>query len=110
MQSWFNREARGADQSGGTPYWYDSFDLEAQQNFALGGRQSFVVGAGLRDTWYRIQPLANFFYAPPTGSLVLGDVFGQDTVALTRRPEPHPRPEAGGRPVRRASARCRACA
>ena len=85
VQSWFNREARGPDATGGTPYWYDSFDVEAQQNFALGGRQSFVVGAGLRDTWYRIRPISNFFYVPPTGSLVLGDVFGQDTVALTQR-------------------------
>ncbi len=85
VQSWFNRETRGADASGGTPYDYDSFDFEAQQNFAIGARQSFVVGAGLRDTWYRISPITNFFYVPPSGALVLGDVFGQDTVALTRR-------------------------
>jgi iron complex outermembrane receptor protein len=85
VQSWFNREARGSDASGGTPYAYDSFDLEAQQDFTVGARQSFVVGAGLRDTWYRLSPLPNFFYAPPDGALLLGDAFGQDTIALTRR-------------------------
>jgi iron complex outermembrane receptor protein len=85
VQSWFNREARGADATGGTPYFYDSFDFEAQQDFAIGARQSFVVGAGVRDTWYRIRPIANFFYVPPNGSLVQGDVFGQDAIALTRR-------------------------
>src|SRR5262249_39960754 len=49
VQSWFNREARGPDAVGGTPYAYNSFDLEAQQDFAIGARQHVVVGAGLRD-------------------------------------------------------------
>jgi iron complex outermembrane receptor protein len=84
VQSWFNREARGPDDSGGTPYWYDSYDFEAQQNFPTVARQSFVVGVGVRDTWYRIQPIQNFFYVPASGSLLLADVFAQDTVSLTR--------------------------
>ena len=85
LQSWFNRESRGADAAGGTPYDYDSFDVEGQQDFALGARQHVVVGAGVRDTWYRIGALPNFFYVPPNGRLLLGDVFGQDTIALTHR-------------------------
>ncbi|HEY1751394.1 MAG TPA: TonB-dependent receptor [Caulobacteraceae bacterium] len=84
VQSWFNREARGPDASGGTPYAYDSYDFEAQQDFPQVARQRFVVGAGVRDTWYRISPLPTFFYQPPSGSLLLADVFAQDTVAVSR--------------------------
>jgi iron complex outermembrane recepter protein len=82
VQSWFNREARGADDSGGTPYAYDSYDLEAQQNFPTIWRQSIVVGAGVRDSAYHLTPISNFFYQPSSGHLLLTDIFGQDTVAL----------------------------
>lgn len=85
VQSWFNREARGPDQSGGSPYWFNSFDVEAQQNFAVGTRNSLVVGGGFRDTWYRIRPNGGLFYVPPSGRLLLGDVFGQDTIALSHQ-------------------------
>jgi iron complex outermembrane receptor protein len=87
VQGWFNREARGSDQTGGTPYWYDSFDLDVQHDFQLGSSQTIVWGGGVRDTLYRIYPIQNFFYLPSNGRLVMSDLFGQDTLALTRAVE-----------------------
>jgi iron complex outermembrane receptor protein len=84
VQTWFNREARGTDQGGGTPYWYDSFDVDVQHDFQLGSRQTIVWGGGVRDTLYRIYPIQNFFYLPNNGRLLMSDLFGQDTIALTR--------------------------
>jgi iron complex outermembrane receptor protein len=81
-QTWFNREARGPDQTGGTPYWYDSFDLDVQHDVQLGSRQTIVWGGGVRDTLYRIYPIQNFFYLPSNGRLLMSDLFGQDTIAL----------------------------
>jgi iron complex outermembrane receptor protein len=85
VQTYFNREARGPDATGGTPYWYDTYDFDVQQDFPLGDRQSFVVGGGVRDTRFHIYPLSNFFYLKPAGTLLLSDAFGQDTIAVTKR-------------------------
>ena len=85
VQTYFNREARGPDSTGGTPYWYNSYDFDAQQDFQVGTRQSFVVGGGVRTTWYRITPIPNFFYQPAAATLLLSDAFGQDTIAITRK-------------------------
>jgi iron complex outermembrane receptor protein len=84
VQAYFNREERGPDSTGGTPYWYDSYDLDVQHDFSLGDRQAVVLGGGVRATRYNISRTANFFYSVPSGTLLLADVFGQDTISLTR--------------------------
>ena len=85
VQTYFNREARGADATGGSPYWYDTYDFDVQHDFALGDRQRLVIGGGVRETWYHISPLPNFFYLKPAGTLLLSNLFGQDTIAVTPR-------------------------
>ncbi|HLY80242.1 MAG TPA: TonB-dependent receptor [Caulobacteraceae bacterium] len=85
VQTYFTRAARGPDATGGSPYWYDSYDFDVQHDFALGARQRVVIGGGVRQTWYHISPLSNFFYLKPAGTLLLSDIFGQDAIALTPR-------------------------
>ncbi len=69
-----------------------TYDIEIQHNFALGGRQQVVWGAGFRamgDDFYisptnpSSKPLGQFF-DPQRRTLNQGDLFAQDTIALTR--------------------------
>jgi iron complex outermembrane receptor protein len=67
------------------PYGYslDTYDIEFQNNFKIGGRQDFVWGAGYRvywDRWVNIQPVV---YLPASSTEYVADVFAQDTVHLT---------------------------
>ena len=67
-----------------------TYDIEAQHNFTLGARQEIVWGGGFRamaDDFAivpgnRSSPLTQFF-DPEKRTLNQGDLFAQDTVALT---------------------------
>jgi iron complex outermembrane receptor protein len=81
VQAYVNREQTGPSPTG-VPFAYTTYDLEAQDNFAWGARQSLVVGGGVRDTLFQVSDTPSFFNR--TGALPLSDVFAQDTVAITK--------------------------
>jgi iron complex outermembrane receptor protein len=66
-----------------------TYDIDIQHSFALGGRQQIVWGGGVRaetddfpvSPGNVTTPLTQFF-RPTRRTLVIGDLFGQDTIAL----------------------------
>jgi iron complex outermembrane receptor protein len=63
----------------------DTYDIEAQDAFSLGTRNDLVVGAGFRDSQYVINGTPTFYFVPGSRSLLLGDIFVQDTFSITDR-------------------------
>ena len=70
--------------AGGTAFVLHTYDVELQDSFALGSMQQWVWGAGERVNDYRLTNSTSLLWDPPHRSLELGDVFAQDTLALTR--------------------------
>jgi iron complex outermembrane receptor protein len=65
-------------------YSLQTYDLEIQHSFSLGDRQKIVWGAGVRvydDAFKNAGPVV---YLPDSSVEALADVFGQDSIALTR--------------------------
>ena len=83
MQAYYDRTERGAVAASGQ-FWLDTFDLDAQHSFAL-GRHEVVWGGGGRFSRYRIDGTASLLFSPDSRSLNLGNLFMQDTVALSPR-------------------------
>jgi iron complex outermembrane receptor protein len=70
---------------GGTAFVVHTYDVEAQQTIAAGWRNRIVWGGGDRVYSYDITNTPTFLFQPPTRSLTLGNVFLQDTIALSGR-------------------------
>jgi iron complex outermembrane receptor protein len=64
-------------------YAFDTYDLEAQHNFSLGGGQNITWGAGGRLYEDRIRMTGPVQYQPPRRTMTLADMFAQDTIALS---------------------------
>ncbi len=64
-----------------------TYDLDLQHSFSLGSIQSIVWGGGYRiqhdDFPATISPTQPLYFSPQDRKLTLGNVFGQDTFALT---------------------------
>jgi iron complex outermembrane recepter protein len=69
--------------AGGTGYVVHTYDVELQQTIVTGLSNRFIWGGGERFYSYGITGTPTFFFDPPNRSLNLGDVFVQDTVALS---------------------------
>jgi iron complex outermembrane recepter protein len=67
---------------GGGGFVLDTYDLELQHSFDLGGWNQIVWGAGDRISRYGITDTATLLFQPSGRTLHLSDVFGQDTVRL----------------------------
>jgi iron complex outermembrane receptor protein len=61
-----------------------TYDVEIQQSLALGSAQKLIWGAGERVNDYEITNTSELLFIPPARALTLGNVFAQDTVALSR--------------------------
>jgi iron complex outermembrane recepter protein len=61
-----------------------TYDLEIQQSIALGSSHRLVWGAGERVNDYDITSTATLLFVPEARVLTLGNVFAQDTIALSR--------------------------
>jgi len=61
-----------------------TYDVEIQQSLAIGSAQRLIWGAGERVNDYEITNTSELLFIPPARALTLGNVFVQDTVALTR--------------------------
>jgi iron complex outermembrane receptor protein len=83
VQAYWDRTERSTQDNGGG-LLLNTFDLDLQNNFSLGARNSVVVGAGFRIDQYRITNTSSLLFAPPDGHLDLANVFVQDSVSLAR--------------------------
>jgi iron complex outermembrane receptor protein len=70
--------------TGGTAFVVHTYDVELQQTIAAGSSNRIVWGGGERVSSYGITNTTTFLFEPFDHSLTLGNVFIQDTVALSR--------------------------
>ena len=84
VQAYYDHTERGGVATSGY-FWLDTYDVDAQHSFDLGSRNSIVWGGGGRFTRYRIDNTTSLLFIPQSRSLNLGDLFAQDTVALTKQ-------------------------
>jgi iron complex outermembrane receptor protein len=81
VQTYYDRVERATE--GGGRFILNTYDVDAQNSFALGARNTVVWGGGLRLERYGITPNAGLSFTPESRSLNLSNVFVQDSIALT---------------------------
>jgi iron complex outermembrane recepter protein len=81
--SYFDHSERFTVEGGA--FVLNTYDIELQHSFDLLGWNSIVWGVGERLNSYGITGGAGLFFQPESRTLSLGDVFAQDTIALTPR-------------------------
>ena len=81
LQAYWDRTYRATPGEGN--FLLDTYDLDAQASFALGGANHVVVGAGVRHNRYEITNSATLLFVPSKGDLDLVNAFVQDTLSLT---------------------------
>jgi iron complex outermembrane receptor protein len=69
--------------AGGTAFVVHTYDFELQQMIASGPHNRLVWGGGERVYDYGITNTASFIFDPPHRELSLGNLFVQDTIALS---------------------------
>jgi iron complex outermembrane receptor protein len=80
-----DREARATQDNGGG-FAVDTYDVEVQDAFALGPRNTVVVGAGFRAYHYDINTgTSGLVFDPTAADLRVGDAFIQDSVHILPR-------------------------
>jgi iron complex outermembrane receptor protein len=84
VQAYYDRTERGGTEDGGR-FRLNLWDLDVQHDFALGARQQIVWGGGVRLVNYRIDGSSQLLFDPPRRTLTLGNVFVQDSLALSSR-------------------------
>ncbi|MEP7062669.1 MAG: TonB-dependent receptor [Betaproteobacteria bacterium] len=86
VQAYYDQQQRAdlaATGSGGSSEHLDTFDVEAEHNFALGRAQQIVWGIGQRGWRDEFINTANpFVLVPQSQTLRLTNIFAQDTIAL----------------------------
>lgn len=70
--------------SGSNGFVVHTYDLELQQTIAVNSSNHFIWGGGERVYSYGITNSATLLFEPPDRNLTLGDVFAQNTFAVTR--------------------------
>jgi iron complex outermembrane receptor protein len=83
LLAYYDKESRFTDDGGGG-FEIDSYDIELQHSFTLGGWNSIVWGVGDRAFSYEIENTA-LKLLPATRTLNLANVFAQDTISVTDR-------------------------
>jgi iron complex outermembrane receptor protein len=88
VQTYYDHVHRRND-GDGSGFALDTWDIEAQQNLALGERNQVVWGAGDRvyryDIAARIGSASSLLWAPSLNSQNLANAFVQDQIAFSRR-------------------------
>jgi iron complex outermembrane recepter protein len=83
--AYWDRESRNTADGGGG-FSVDTYDVEAQDSFALGSRNTFVAGVGYRLYRYDIiTGTSSLVFTPSRADLDVVNIFAQDTVRLTRK-------------------------
>jgi iron complex outermembrane receptor protein len=75
---------RRADRPSGGSFYADTYDVDVQHSFAAGRRNDVVWGGGARLVHYRIDGTPSLFFDPASRNLFLGNIFAQDTLALSK--------------------------
>jgi len=79
----FYDNIRRASQPNNGSFFVNTYDVDVQHSFKVGGRNQFVWGGGARLVHYRINGTPNLFFQPESRDLFLGNLFAQDTFALS---------------------------
>jgi iron complex outermembrane receptor protein len=82
VQAYFDAAARRTD-AGGGHFWVNTADFDAQDTLHIGNRDTLVLGADLRASWYRIYGAGGLAFLPAQRTLWLGSGFAQNTFAIT---------------------------
>jgi iron complex outermembrane receptor protein len=83
LQAYYDHTERGAVASSGA-FWLDTYDVDLQHGFTW-GRHDVVWGGGGRFSRYRIDGTPTLLFSPASRALNLGDLFFQDTIAVTSK-------------------------
>ncbi len=81
VQAYYDYTSRGT--YGGGDFNLDTYDVDVQHSFAIGGRNNVVWGGGYRVSRYHITNTQSLLFAPDSRTLRLGNVFAQDSIAIT---------------------------
>ena len=85
--TYYDDTERSMDNGGG--FRLNTYDLEMQHSFKLGGWNDIVWGAGERVDQYRITDriaaASSLLFIPPARTLNLADIFAEDHIPLTDR-------------------------
>ena len=81
VQGYIDHTARSTEGMGDLAL--NIYDLDVQYAAAPGGRQQWVVGAGVRANHYRINSTGGLLFTPTGRTLNQGNVFVQDSIAIT---------------------------
>jgi iron complex outermembrane receptor protein len=81
LQGYVDHVRRG-DESDGSGFHVDTYDIDLQHSFALGDRQQIVAGGGYRLSRYRIDGSATLQFSPSRRDLKLFNAFVQDSISL----------------------------
>jgi iron complex outermembrane receptor protein len=81
VQAYYDESERASTVSSGG-FLLRTYDVEVQQNLLIGTLQHLVWGAGERLNSYAITNTPTLLFVPSRRNLTLGNVFGQDTLAL----------------------------
>ena len=82
VQAFYDRFRRSSAPNNGS-FYADTYDVDLQHSFELGARHNIVWGGGGRIVHYDINGTASLYFQPASRSLFLGNVFVQDTFALS---------------------------
>jgi iron complex outermembrane recepter protein len=82
VQTDVDQSERGAA-GGGDGFALQTYDASVQENLTIGTAHRVVWGAGYRINNYDITSRPDFRWIPGHRALTLGNVFGQDTFAIT---------------------------
>lgn len=82
LQTYYDFTQRTAP-ADGVAFDLHTYDIEIQQSIALGSMHKIVWGAGERINSYRITSVGGLLFVPNERDLTLGNVFAQDTLALS---------------------------
>jgi iron complex outermembrane receptor protein len=81
-QAFYDRISRASRPNNGS-FYVDTYDVDVQQSLAIGSRNDVVFGGGGRLVHYVITGTPSLFFTPDSRNLFLGDIFAQDTIALS---------------------------
>ncbi|CAN5461582.1 N/A [soil metagenome] len=84
VQAYYDRTSRTTLNAGGH-LALDTYDVDLQHSFALGGWNSIVWGGGARATRYWIHGKNGLAFDPSSDTLLLANAFVQDTIAIDPR-------------------------
>jgi iron complex outermembrane receptor protein len=84
VQAYYDHTGRET-RAGGGRFAVDTADLDIQHSFTAGTVHHIVWGGGARVSRYEIDGTATFFFDPTKRTLLLANIFAQDSIALTSR-------------------------